>query len=60
MSVDENLTKAGGVLPPKTPEDVHGYDTRTASPQTDDAATTREDQAAEASDMRKSQVDGPN
>lgn len=60
MSVDENLTKAGGILPSKGPNDVHGYDTRTASPQTEDRATSGESQAAEALDMRKEQIDGPN
>lgn len=31
--VDENVTKAQGVQAPVDEEDVHGYDTRTASPQ---------------------------
>lgn len=34
--VDENETKREGVLPPEEPEDVHGFDTRTASPQGDE------------------------
>lgn len=30
--VDENEVKARGVRPPVDPDDVHGYDTWTASP----------------------------
>jgi hypothetical protein len=33
VPVDENVTKEQGVQPAVEKEDVHGYDTRTASPQ---------------------------